>query len=148
MKILKEYFTNFCIYMVLGFSINIFFYKILGTVFFTKFMEENLITIMIALMAINSSTLSIILSKISELSTIEDDFKKTKESMMRSIKEEFIMLFMTVFTLAFKSSPTLFPECVEKEFVFGSLLLVLFIWMIHVLWDISKSVFSIISFKK
>ncbi|MGI6394523.1 MAG: hypothetical protein ACOX2F_07330 [bacterium] len=148
MKIFKDYFTNFCIYSVMGFSINAIFYKVLNTVFFTKFMEENLITIMIALMAINSSTLSIILSKISELSTVEDDFKRTKESMMRSIKEEFIMLFLTVLTLALKSSPTLFPKCTEKEFVFGSLLLVLFIWMIHVLWDISKSVFSIISFKK
>ena len=140
----KQYLNNFCIYLTISVAINAIFLFILKTPFFPDFMEKNLITMTIALMAINLSTLGIILSRIAALKVSPDFFRRTKDAMLRTIKEELVILVFSMLIVACKTSPVI--SCSEKDFIFGSLLTFLFVWLLHALWDVSKAVFLIISF--
>lgn len=142
-NLIKQYLSNFCVYSIISLGINSFFLYILKTPFFPDFMEKNLITITIALMAINLSTLGIILSRIAALNVPANAFKRTRDSMWRTVKEELCILVLSILVVACKTSPVI--SFSEKEFAFGCFLTFLFVWLLHALWDISKSVFIIIS---
>ncbi len=65
--------------------------------FLPTFLSENLITLLIALFAINITTLSVIMTKLSEISNNEgSDFSTTIREMKHSITEQCFLIIIGI----------------------------------------------------
>ena len=71
----------------------------LGSCYLINFLKQNLITLLVALIAINSATLSILLTKIRELLDKTgqiSSFDNTKKQMIISIREGSVRNFVSI----------------------------------------------------
>jgi hypothetical protein len=121
----------------------------LQSTYLNEFLFTNLINLQIALLAVNSATIGIVLTKIRDLVEKHgngDCFLNTKRQMLLSIKEQFslIILAITIFTLA-KSK--IIPNFDNKDHLFNSIIIAIFAYSLTVLFDTAKSVIIIIDFK-
>jgi hypothetical protein len=117
--------------------------------YFTEFLRNNLVNLLVALLAVNSATMGIVLTKIRDL--IEkyghgDAFERTKRHMLLSVKEQIVLITASIFVLTLAQSPYLkgvpngglfFDSCAAAIFVYGMV----------VLYDTAKSVLIIVDFK-
>lgn len=113
------------------------------------FLEGNLINLLIALMAINTATMGIVLTKIRELLDKQDNqsaFDSTKASMLLSIKEQISLIVLSAVVLSVKKS-TLFSGADWAAPTYSTLLYTIFAFSMFNLYDTSKSVLIIIDFK-
>lgn len=126
-----------------------FFQKILGSTFLIEFLKQNLITIMLALLAINTTTLSIVLTKIRELidNTKIDTFNKTKSSMLSSIIEQIVLVVLSLILFIILDSVWIIGKINIELFIHVTCIAV-FIYDIQILYDTCKSVFVILSYNK
>ena len=79
----------------------------LGSCYLINFLKQNLITLLVALIAINSATLSILLTKIRELLDKTgqiSSFDNTKKQMIISIREQVIIVFVAILFLIIQDS--------------------------------------------
>lgn len=121
---------------------------LIGTTYLTTFLKQNLITLLVALIAINSATLSIVLTKIRELldkKNIQGSFEKTKRQMILSINEQVILVIIAMILLSIQDS-TLIKNHSEYTFFINVLLLACFMYAVNVLHDTAKSVFVILDY--
>lgn len=115
----------------------------------TLFLKENLVTLLIALLAINCTTLGIVLTKIRELidkSGADFSFEKTRKAMIWSINEQIILIGVSLILLLIQDSKwlELHSEFAELTQV---LIMACFIFGLMILYDTAKSIFVIIGFK-
>lgn len=120
----------------------------LATQYFNDFLKANLINLLIALLAINSATLGIVLTKIREL--VDKDgqgrsFKQTKNEMLLSIREQVTLVAASILTLTLWSSKKL-STFENSELIFGTLASAVFVYSMLVLYDTAKSVLIIIDY--
>lgn len=120
----------------------------LGTSTISDFLIGNLITILVALLAINSATLSIVLTKIREIidkSNLPNKaFSNSKSQMMLSIKEQIVLIFITVILMTLHNAN--FIIVYKLSMYLNSILIGVFIFSIMILYDTAKSVFIILEF--
>lgn len=121
---------------------------LLGTTYLTAFLKQNLITLLVALIAINSATLSIVLTKIRELVDKNNTlgaFDRTKKQMILSINEQVALIIISMILLLIQDS-----TFVKQSSEYGTLLNVLiigcFMYAVHILHDTAKSVFVILDY--
>ena len=79
----------------------------LGTTYLTNFLKQNLITLLVALIAINSATLSIVLTKVRELldkSGQQGAFNSTKKQMILSVNEQVVLIVIAMLLLIVQDS--------------------------------------------
>jgi len=115
-----------------------------------KFLDKNLVSLLIALLAINSASLGIVLSKIRELVDSDKrshDFSKTKNEMLFSIKEQIVLIFLSLILLMINDSEWIAPHTKLSPLVEMSVL-TCFIYAMLILYDTAQSIFIILSFKK
>ena len=121
--------------------------EIVNSQYLTSFLKLNLITIIIALMAINTTTLGIVLSKIRDLTDDYNKFQGTKKQMSIAIIEQITLISISM----------IFFIILDSEFIsvynnikslFDVLCISIFIYDLMILYDMSKSVFVIINFDK
>ena len=120
----------------------------LETEYFNDFLKENLINLLIALLAINTATLGIVLTKIRELvdqSGNFDSFKKTKNQMLLSIREQLFLIVAAIITFTFWSSKKLIAFK-NAELIFGVIAAAIFVYSMLVLYDTAKSVLIVIDY--
>lgn len=120
----------------------------LETKYLNSFLSNNLITILIALLAINSTTLGLILTKIRDLVEIHgnaDCFTKTKQQMILSIREQVVLIIMSILFLTVLSSDMVLPHVNLKMFLEASVVAI-FSYAIFILYDTAKGVLIIIDF--
>jgi hypothetical protein len=114
-----------------------------------KFLQGNLITLLVALIAINSATLSIVLTKIRELidrnGADKSNFVNTKAQMILSIKEQILLVLISMIILMILDS-TLIKAHKDYVIFINTLLIGTFIYELRVLYDTAKSVFVILDF--
>lgn len=114
-----------------------------------KFILENLITLLIALLAINTTTISVILTKLHEINKKYDgvDFKRSIHEMRVSITEQVVLIALSVIALILKTSARVDQFFGNSEVVIGVTLLALFVFAIQILYDTANGIFVILKFE-
>lgn len=141
-------FKNIILSVVFGIAI-IALERWLDANFIINYLIANLLTIIIAILAINATTIGIVLTKIRELMEVSDsmdDFKKTKKEMMFSIKEQLVLILFSMILIIVIKSKTIvdFPKMIDTLNV---LLVSCFFYELWILYDTAKSVFVIIDYQ-
>lgn len=117
--------------------------------FLIVFLKANLITLLIALLAINSGTMGIVLTKIRELidkaGAGSEAFQATKNEMLLSIKEQIALIVISVILLTIADSE-LAKQSKELTTIYPVLLFSIFSYSIINLYDTAKSVLIIIDY--
>lgn len=112
------------------------------------YLKDNIITILIALLAINSATMSIILSKLRELMDKfpSSTFENTKREMILSVKEQIFLILIAATLLIIKYSKVYINSHISDIFV-DTLLIATFIYALRILYDTATSVFVLLEYK-
>lgn len=121
----------------------------LASQYFIEFLRANLINILIALLAVNSATMGIVLTKIREL--IEkhghgDAFQKTRAQFLLSIKEQVALIGISIVLLTVSQSIHI-REIQNVDMFFGSAVTAVFVHAMTILYDTAKGVLIIIDYK-
>lgn len=146
MSIVKNILISLAIGFIFAILENIFCTQVL-----TTFLKNNLITILIALLAINSATLSIVLTKIREIMEQhrdKADFTLTRKEMLFSIYEQVVLIFIFAVVLIICSSKIFDDFSISVQLFLNSMLIGNFIYGVLILLDTAKSIFVILDFKK
>lgn len=120
----------------------------LGSEFLHKFLSQNLVTILIALLAINATTMGIVLTKVREMVDSKGGascFKRTREQMLLSIKEQIALIVIAVVLFSIKGSAHVIA-IENAELLLNVLTIGVFSYSLLVLYDTAKSVLIIIDF--
>ena len=132
----------------LGILYNYFEQNILKSDYLLCFIKDNLVMLLIALLAINSTTMALVLTKIKELidkSGKIDAFQKTKKEMLFSVKEHIVLILLSIFFLVLNSSPII-QKCEHITRFCNVLLISDLMYSLFMLYDVSKSAFIILDF--
>lgn len=120
----------------------------LGTTYLTNFLKQNLITLLVALIAINSATLSIVLTKVRELldkSGQQGAFNNTKKQMILSVNEQVVLIVIAMLLLIVQDSDFI-KSHVEYVTFLNVLIIGCFVYALRILHDTAKSVFVILDY--
>lgn len=134
---------NISFYLVIGFITTVFSLY-LKSDFLFEYLQKNIISLLITLLAINTATLGLIASKIQDM--LENhpkiNFKNTIREMKFSLTEQVILICISIFSLIIlKSEIIIFPH---KNITLNTILVSVLTYSINILWDTGKSVFIII----
>lgn len=134
---------------------NISFFILLSTIlnglsiyleskFLIKFLSSNLIIVLLTLLAINTATTGLLSIKMAELQTRfkELDFKPTYKEMKFALKEQVVLIVISIIILIINGSKLITFN--YKEFIIGSLLTTVFIYAIDILRDTGVAVFDLL----
>lgn len=124
--------------------------NLLDTAYLTKFLSDNLIMLLIALLAINSATLGIVLTKIADLVDEQENadvFLSSRKEMLISVKEQIALIAMAILFLVLLSSHYV-VEKVQVKFFLESAVIAVFIYALTILYDISKGILIIVEFDR
>lgn len=136
---------NICFYIVLSVSIN-FVSLELESKFLIKFLEGNLITLLVALLAINTTTMSIVMVKLRELKDkFGVNFDNTLSSLRISVYEQVSLIPLSIFVLVVRDSSTITTCLKHSQFALDTLLIATFTYAVHILFDNARAVFIIIT---
>lgn len=123
---------------------------VLKSAFLPEFLMRDLLTILIALLAINIATLGIVFSKLEEIavsvearSGTRPSFQKTQEEAFSSIKEQMWMISITVIVSMLCSSAFCDYYMVFK-YITQTILATVLVWDLFVLYDTSSAVFKVL----
>lgn len=112
--------------------------------FIETFMKGNLITLLLALMAINTTTISVIMTKLREISDDSGiDFSQTIKAMKESITEQVVLLVIAVLVLMLQSSAMLASVWNGINTITTVLLITTFLYAVQILYDTAQGVFVI-----
>lgn len=116
--------------------------------YLSNFLEANLILLLIALLAINTTTISVIMTKLRELSSKPSDFRRTAHELKWSVREQVILVILSILLLTLKKSQLVVAHVPHSDFGFEVLLLSGFFYAIYILYDTANAVFDIMSFEQ
>lgn len=123
-----------------------FLYQIQSDFVFS-FLKSNITNLQVALLAVNTATLGIVLTKIREIIDKTGQraaFDSTRSEMLLSIKEQVTLIATSLIILALEAAKGL-PMTVPSE-MFQAALMASFIYSIFILYDTAKSVFVILDY--
>lgn len=143
-----ETFKNICMALVCGFILTALSIK-LGSSFLDTFLQNNLIMLLIALLAIHITTLSVIMTKLKELSDkYGQSFSNTIKEMRISLYEHIVLIVLGLVVLILKESTVLDSFICNWGNACAILLSSILIYSLVILYDTGKSVFEIINFEE
>lgn len=120
----------------------------LVTDFLQRFFEINLITILVALLAVNAATMGIVLTKIRDLVDQNGGsgfFQKTRTNMLLSVKEQIGLIILATLVLSVKTSPIV-AGVENLPLLLNAIVIGIFAYALLVLYDTAKSVLIIVDF--
>lgn len=145
---IKQVLTNILIALGIGYLCQLL-QSFCQSEFLLTFLKANLITLLIALLAINSGTMGIVLTKIRELidkaGAGSETFQATKNEMLLSIKEQIALIIISVVLLTIADSEIIKQSKLLSD-IYPVLLFSLFSYSIINLYDTAKSVLIIIDY--
>ncbi|MEW6648261.1 MAG: hypothetical protein AB1450_13760 [Pseudomonadota bacterium] len=121
----------------------------LSSQFLSEFFEDNLITILVALLAINAATMGIVLTKIRDLidrNGGSEFFQKTRAQMLLSVKEQIGLIVFATSLLAIKSGAAM-ANVPNVPLLVNSVITGIFVYALIVLYDTAKSVLIIVDYE-
>ena len=134
---------NISFFVIISFILNLISYY-LESNFLLEFLSSNLIIILLTLLAINTATTGLLSIKMAELETKFNDldFKSTYIEMKFSLKEQIILIILSLLVLIINDSKLIDFEF--KNFIIGTFLTTIFIYAIDILRDTGISVFKLL----
>lgn len=134
---------NISFYIIVAFILCLLS-KYLKSEFLFKYLIENIIGLLLTLLAINTATLGLIASKIQDLLEKHPkmSFKNTTSEMKFSLTEQVILIIVSVISLILLDSKIIVFE--HKELLLNTILVSVLIYSVSILWDTGKAVFVII----
>lgn len=118
-----------------------------GSQFLPKFIEANLITILIALAAINTTTLTVLLGKLRELSNNDPGrFSQSVEEMRKSIVEQ-VAVINLAFWMQIVRGSEFFISAEFVRLLFDGTLAGILLWSIYNLHDTAIGIFVLWEFE-
>ncbi|WP_188358261.1 hypothetical protein [Mangrovimonas yunxiaonensis] len=112
--------------------------------FLFKYLKDNIIGLLLTLLAINTATLGLIASKIQDI--VVDypkfDFSSTIKEMKTSLLEQIILICTSVITLLLLDSNKI--DFAYKTDIGNVILTTVLIYSVTILWDTGKAVFVVI----
>jgi|TARA_B110000908_G_C10102693_1_gene379318 hypothetical protein len=134
---------NISFYIIISIIITFLGFK-LESKFLFKYLQENIIGLLLTLLAINTATLGLIASKIQDIVVKypQMDFSETIKQMKISLLEQIILIIISILCLLLMDSRII---TYEFKIEIGNVFLVsILIYAINILWDTGKGVFVII----
>lgn len=120
----------------------------IGSRFLCDFFNANLITILVALLAVNAATMGIVLTKMRDLidkNGSAEAFKRTRSNMLLSIKEQILLIVLSTIVLSIKSAEVI--QAVDNmPLLLNSIVTGIFVYALLVLYDTAKAVLIIVDF--
>ena len=139
---------DIALYLVIGILAKLLI-SFLHSALLLTFLESNIITILIALLAINITTMSVLLTKINELAEkFGGKFTRTIPSLKKSIYEQLALIVLSCLILVVKGSPVICKISHWSVDICDVLLLSVFVAGIYILYDTGKSIFILADFDK
>lgn len=141
MNLLKKIsFKQISVYILIS-LFCVFLTKILKSDFIFQYLRDNIITLLVTLLAINTATLGLIASKIQDLISQYKgiSFKETIDEMKLSLLEQIILIIISFLTLVIQDSPIINFE--YKETICNIILTFVLVYSISILWDTGNAVF-------
>lgn len=120
----------------------------LETNYLVRFFAENLITILVALLAVNAATMGIVLTKIRDLIDKNggaEFFSNTRQQMLLSVKEQVGLIILSICILSLNSSPVVSGLHNVSLFI-NSVVTGIFAYALIVLYDTAKGVLIIVDY--
>jgi hypothetical protein len=143
---MNTYIRNILVFIGLS-SIIVIMAFLLKSDFLDKFLTNDLLIILPTILAINVATSSILLSKISDIEIqIKFKFTKTVKGMRNALKEQIVLIVVTVVLLIVYKSIFLIDLTSNSDYyhlIINILLLSVFIWYLDILRDIGQAMFDI-----
>ena len=144
---IKQVLTTSFISLGIGFLVELLNVW-LGAKFLYVFFESNLVTLLVALLAVNAATMGIVLTKMRDLIDKKGNaeaFKTTRSNMLLSIKEQIGLIILATIVLSVKSAPVV--QSIENmPLFFNSIITAIFVYALLVLYDTAKGVLVIVDF--
>lgn len=120
----------------------------LGSQYFNEFLKGNLINLLVALLAVNSATMGIVLTKIRDLVDSKghgEKFKETRQQMLLSVKEQVWLIGIAIVLLTVAQSKYVAGISNLTMFL-NSVIAGVFVYGMLVLYDTAKGVLIIVDF--
>jgi magnesium-transporting ATPase (P-type) len=134
---------NISFFVILGGVIN-YLCAILKSSYLTNFLNENIILIFIPLLAINITTSSFIIGKLSDITEkYGTNFTNTYKELKTALFEQLILIIIAIVCLIVKNSCYFIQLGSNYMFIADSLLIGAFIYNIDILRDTGISIFQI-----
>jgi hypothetical protein len=112
--------------------------------FVCRFLEDDLLTIILALFAINITTISVILSKLYELAKIGKlDFSRVINDLRISIIEQISITVLSFILLILSKSSILITKWKDADSFFQISLIALFSYVIWILFSTGEGIFKV-----
>ncbi len=137
-----QIFITFCTCFV----ISLIFHSIefLLDVNFTRvFFQQNLISLLTTLLAINVAVLGIVLSRIVALNQSGENFTNTKKEILKSLKEQVALIGLSLVLSIFSAKEKYNFHPVLVNYIISVLLMSVFFYAIYILYDTAKSLINI-----
>lgn len=133
--------------LALGFLIQLL-QTWLGSTYLNGFFKQNLITLLVALLAVNSATMGIVLTKIRDLVEIRghgDTFTNTRCQMILAVREQIVLIMLAAVFLIIEDSAHI-ASLQHIHLLLQSIISGIFAYAMMILYDTAKSVLIIIDF--
>ena len=116
--------------------------------FLANYLSDNLITLLIALLAINTTTSSVVMTKLKEIVDAKGgDFSATINELRKSILEQVVFVVLAVLILVLADSEFILAFHKYAGALFEALLTAVFAAALHALYDTANSIFVILRFE-
>lgn len=122
-----------------------FLLQSIGSYYLFDFLKQNVINIQIGLLAINTATLGVVLTKLRDLvdkGIPLAKFSGARSEMLLSIKEQMALIIVALIILSIESATSI-PAHIPVELI-RILLLSCFVYSLMILYDTAKSVFVVL----
>ncbi|WP_339899641.1 hypothetical protein [uncultured Gilvimarinus sp.] len=140
-----EYIKNISTFIVFA-AIVRFASEYLGSDYLILFLDKNLITILIALLAINTTTGSVVMTKLREITDKNGvNFSETIKNLKLSIFEQVFLIVIALVLLVLVHSPIFMALFTYSKSLVEILLIAVFIASLYNLYDTANSIFIILN---
>jgi len=136
---------NISFYIVAALSLNVLSVFLVSS-FLSKFLHDNVINILINLLAINTASTGIVLTKLKEISERHNDFDFSEifKELKLALVEQIILIGLSIIVLIFNDSKLIKANLSKHDFIFNTLITAIFINALDTLRDTGKAIFLII----
>lgn len=123
--------------------------KSLESDYLITFLKKDLVTILIALLAINTTTASVVMTKLREISDKNQiDFSRTITELKHSMMEQVAYIMLAVSNMVLMGSRWVLNICNYTEILLEIILVSVFIAALYNLYDAANSIFIILRHEK
>jgi cytochrome c biogenesis factor len=135
---------DIALYIVIGAGLTALSYWLESDFLFT-YLNDDIVTLLLTLLAINIASSGLIASKIQDLQiSLENtiDFSETIGEMKLALLEQIILIVASIILFLLQDSAKI--QFSGKEEILNGLLVTILVYAIAILWDTGKAVFIVI----